>query len=265
MGTIFRNIARSILYTVFPRRIATFMGWHRHQFGAAATLVRLFDPRVWRGRPIGVRNTSIDAVVYVRPGSSDQYVFNQVFLNKEYDLDIGQPAFIVDAGANIGLATVLFAYRFPNATIVALEPDGDNYRVLKENTKRFPNVVAVQKALWSHRTNLRVENPEAENWEFRVIEDDNGHIPAVGIGDVMRECGALFIDLLKLDIEGAEVEVMRSADQWIDSVGVIVAETHDRFRPGSSRAVDDAVRGRDVETQQYGENVVLRIRARDVK
>src|SRR4051812_42045539 len=58
----------------------------------------------------------------------DLQIFAQIFWWKQYNISVPfDPRFIVDLGANIGLASVYFADRFRDATIIALEPENDNY------------------------------------------------------------------------------------------------------------------------------------------
>jgi hypothetical protein len=67
-------------------------------------------------------------------------------------------------------------------------------------------------------------------------------VEAVDVPSLLDGSGAGRIDLLKLDIEGAELEVLRDgADRWIDLVETLVDELHDRFRPGCSEALERAV------------------------
>ena len=58
----------------------------------------------------------------IRIPSGDMFVYHQIYSNNEYDFDVlSPPAVIVDVGANIGLTSMLFASRFPNAKIIAIE------------------------------------------------------------------------------------------------------------------------------------------------
>ena len=72
----------------------------------------------------------------------------------------------------------------------------------------------------------------------------------------MSEYDLKWVDLLKVDIEGAEKEVFGSPDEWIGSVGAIAIELHDRFKPGCSRSFFAAVTAFPVE-QTCGENVFV--------
>jgi Methyltransferase FkbM domain len=86
----------------------------------------------------------------------------------------------------------------------------------------------------------------------------------VTVPEIMREHGLDRIDLLKVDIEGSEMEVFSHADAWIGSVDAISVELHDRFKPGCSSAFFKAVedfpvrleRGEDVFTAR--EETMLR-------
>jgi len=83
---------------------------------------------------IKVRIKKIKAPFFLRLKTTDLPTFDQVFFYKEYDFDTAKsPNIIIDAGANIGLAAIYFANRYPNAKIIALEPEQSNFRILKEN------------------------------------------------------------------------------------------------------------------------------------
>jgi hypothetical protein len=66
------------------------------------------------------------------------------------------------------------------------------------------------------------------------------------------------IDVLKVDIEGAELELFTGPTDWLASVDCVVVETHDRFRPGSDAAVREALAADFVELPRSGENLVFR-------
>jgi tRNA G46 methylase TrmB len=69
---------------------------------------------------------------YLRVPSSDVETFEQIFIRQDYNFDVKKsPKTIVDAGANIGLASLYFASKFPNSNIVAIEPEESNFELLK--------------------------------------------------------------------------------------------------------------------------------------
>ena len=87
--------------------------------------------------------------IYIRNGSSDVHVYKEVIEKEEYDfISSHEPRVIIDAGANIGLAAVYFARKFPNAKIISIEPEKNNFFFLQQNTKNYPNIIVMQAALW---------------------------------------------------------------------------------------------------------------------
>jgi FkbM family methyltransferase len=183
--------------------------------------------------------------VYLRPGTTDVTVFDEVFLQRSYDVSLAErPCFIVDAGANIGLTSVFFAMRYPDATIVSIEPEAGNFEILLRNTRQLRRVQPIKAGLWSGTASLGIRNPGAEVWGFQVYElSEGGGIPAIGVSDILSRFRVPFIDVLKIDIEGAEIEVLNSSPSWIDRVGTLIIELHDRHRPGCTETLESALAG----------------------
>jgi FkbM family methyltransferase len=154
---------------------------------------------------------------------------------------------IVDGGANIGLTSIWFASKFPDARIIAIEPERSNYELLVRNVEPFPNVTTIHAALWCHSGTLVVEDPNdkgAQAFQTRETADSSESVERVRcltVTELMSEHDLERVDLLKVDIEGAEKEVFGSADAWIGSVGAIAVELHDRFKVGCSRSFYEAV------------------------
>ncbi len=177
------------------------------------------------------------APVWLRAKTSDVEVFCQIFGHRELDFYRNPEArYIIDAGANIGLTSVFLAHRCPRAEIDALEIDAENVHVLHLNTAAYPRIRVIEKGLWRTTGYIRILNPNAESWAFMVGEakpSEVGVIPAVAVGDLLRERGLDRIDLLKMDIEGAEREVLsRDFVDWLPAVKVMAVELHDHFAPG---------------------------------
>ena len=213
--------------------------------------------------------------VRLRAGSSDIPTFLQVFARQEYAIELPiPPAYILDLGANIGLAAAYLSGRFPDARIVSVEPDDDNYRMLLANTEGYDQVTAVHAAVWSDPGVVEIVDTTdggapMKSWGFRTVPVGQAprapgrgvrQIRAMTIPEIVREAGFPRIDLLKVDIEGAELELFSQGDlSWIGLVQQAVVETHDRFRPGSTAAVRAALAG--FEETRAGENLVFVRRA----
>lgn len=201
--------------------------------------------------------------ILLRPHTTDVAAFEQIFIGREYDLPIGEmtPKFIIDGGANVGCASVFFAQRFPHAAIWAFEPEGSNYDILERNGKRFSNITTMKAAIWSSDTHVEIENPSDEKWAFRVQQASMGatsRVQALSIPSILKLAGEDRVDILKLDIEGAERELFgRGSAQWIDRVGVIIIELHDWILPGCSEALLNATKGLSWMRSRIGENTIL--------
>jgi FkbM family methyltransferase len=97
-------------------------------------------------------------------------------------------------------------------------------------------------------TKLRIVDLGWRSWAFRTQEagadkqalSDRGLVEASTLDKILSDHKIDVVDILKIDIEGAEKEVFENSAAWIDRVGVIVIELHDSFKAGSGKAVDSA-------------------------
>lgn len=208
-------------------------------------------------KPVGRRVT-------FRLGETDLACAVQVFLEQEYDYPYPtSPKVIVDAGANIGMATLFFAYKYPAATIIALEPEMSNFCLLQENCSGLPKVTLLNAALWSDRRQLKVVDSVASKWSFSVMPASSaevGSIPGISVADILRDYSLNHIDILKMDIEGAEREIFTNgAEHWLDKVGMIVIELHDRFFPGCAQSLYHALQKHEFVQGIHRQSVFIQL------
>lgn len=199
--------------------------------------------------------------IYLRSSSSDINVFSQVIYEREYEIKYRvDPSVIVDCGANIGLATVYLKNKFPNATIIAIEPEPSNFELLKKNTEKYDNIYCLRCGVWNRPTNLRITDHKRGNWGFTVEETDEnepGTIPAISIDEIMHKYNLDHIDILKMDIEGSEQKVFESnADKWLPFVKVMVVEFHDATVKNCAKTFYKALEPYEYETKTLGESVI---------
>ncbi|MFM8478594.1 MAG: FkbM family methyltransferase [Planctomycetaceae bacterium] len=178
--------------------------------------------------------------IFIRQNTSDRDVFEQVFCWNE--LLVGYPAeeinWIIDAGANVGFTTVWFANRFPKATIVAIEPDPENFRMLQTNIKGFgTRIMAVNAAVW-HDDNreLRLSSNafrDGREWSRQFVPPDEQKtsrdsepVRSITLDAVVRQFNIDRIGVLKLDIEGAETLVFKNCGIWVNITSVMIVELH---------------------------------------
>lgn len=230
--------------------------------GTLLWLELLKEKRCKPGEPFSVHVPGIRHAVWLRAHTSDVEVFCQIFAHRELDFYSNRDArYVIDAGANIGLTSVLLANKCPLAKIDALEVDSANIAMLKRNTAAYPNVSVVPLGLWSHACWIKILNPEASSWAFTVGEaeaSDPAAIQATGVADLLANRNLTHVDLVKIDIEGGEVNVLGNrAHGWIDKVDVLAVELHDRFRPGCSDALNQAIGVRSFQRSLSGEYHVI--------
>ncbi len=190
----------------------------------------------------------------------DEWLLKPIFRYREYSLPMKDfsPRFILDCGGNIGMSAVFFANIYPEAKIISLEPDPNNFKLLKLNTSPYPNVECRHCALWDKETNVEVFgiNPAAFR-TYEVDDDEPNAIRTTTVAKLLAESGFDEIDLLKVDIEGAEKEVFGANDvhDWLSKVKVIAIELHDRYKFGCSKALFGAISKYDFFFHIRGENL----------
>lgn len=169
--------------------------------------------------------------LWLRRHNSDLDVLWEVFGKHECDVALqDEPRFIIDGGAYAGYTTACFAHRYPDARIVAIEPDPDNFKLLSRNCAPYQNVSLVNKALWHTPEKLALANSTSQSWSIRARvpqAHETGPVQGVTIPDLMRQFDFRAIDILKLDIEGAETSIFsHKNNSWLGRVNVIIIETH---------------------------------------
>jgi len=210
-----------------------------------------------------IRVPGIKDFIILRQDTSDVAIFDQVFLDGDYDIDFKfQPRTIIDAGAHVGLFSVLMKNQFPDARVVFLEPDESNYEILMKNLSGYSNVQTVHAGLWNSITKLEVvDRYNAGHSALSVMENaEHGTIPAVTITSLMESFGIKTIDVLKIDIETSEKEVfLKNYEEWLPKVRMIIIELHDWLEPGCSRVFFEAINKMFVNysTSVKGENTII--------
>ena len=196
-----------------------------------------------RGSRVEVNVPDLPFPVTLRARTTDASTLRQILRENRFAGSLPDSArFIIDAGANIGLATAYLATRYPSGRVVALEIEPGNVAMLRHNMRGYPNVSVVHAGLWSRTTRLAVQSPSGAEWAFQAAErhaaDATEDVPGLTVSDVMVQFGATHVDILKVDIEGAEREVFGpTAEEWLDRVRLIAVELHDAFLPGCEAIV----------------------------
>jgi FkbM family methyltransferase len=209
----------------------------------------------------------LSSPLYIRSNSTDLLTFHQIFTFKEYEMNLWfKPKFIIDAGANIGLAAVYFTRKHPNAKIIAIEPENSNFEMLKKNSKNYKNIFLHKRALYNQSNLvLNVIDKGYGNWGFITEINDNldsknivETVKTITIDEIIKEYDLEFVDLLKIDIEGGEKELFESNyENWLPKTKCIAIELHDGIKMGSSKSFLKAISKYNFSYHNKGENLVF--------
>jgi FkbM family methyltransferase len=210
-----------------------------------------------------VKPTGCTRKLFLRTRSPDVATYRKVFIDEEYPLSREiSPGTILDCGAHIGLVSIYLANAYPSAKIIAMEPEPRNFKLLVRNVEPYSRITPINAAVWHKNGMIALVDPRNGNWAFRVQEQPGAHdwralgeVRAMSINRIMAEQGLRTIDLLKMDVEGAEKEVFENSGSWIGKVGVISLEIHD-WRRGAREAVMTAVSDFSAGEEQ-GENSIF--------
>ena len=189
------------------------------------------------GQLIALHVPGVRHALYARHGSSDLFVFRQIFIQQEYRCleDVVDPALIVDCGANVGYSGAYFLNRYPSAKVVAIEPEKGNVMLCRKNLAPYGiRAEVLQAAVWPIRSHLRVvrgQYRDGREWATQVEEcsPEDGGMQGMPLTDILERSGHETIDILKVDIEATE-RVLFSRDflPWLQRTRHIVIELHNQ-------------------------------------
>jgi FkbM family methyltransferase len=182
--------------------------------------------------PVKLRLTNeCDAQIAIRPFAGDLFILFEVLMDNCYHipntiLPPEKVRVVLDCGGNIGITALYFAARYPAANIFSIEPDKKNFELLKRNTEAEPRIVAIRGAIVGYPRKTVQLTTGRPAWGNFITEEENGHeVPAVTIDEVLRDYGISRVDLLKVDIEGAERDMFASG-KFMPLIDCVIIELH---------------------------------------
>lgn len=161
----------------------------------------------------------------------------EVFSQHTYYVELFNPSpFIIDAGAHIGMTTLYFKKQFPGAEILAIEPNKTNFKLLEQNVweNGLDGVETTQAALTGSGTQVSLNKDATDSWlstaslHERAWSGEQETVPVTVPSIQLSSLITRHVDLLKLDIEGAEQEVLFEAKEQLPLVKKILMEFHPR-------------------------------------
>lgn len=137
---------------------------------------------------------------------------------------------VIDLGGHAGISAMYFAYNYPAAKIVVLEPHPSNYSQILKNTRRFMNVSVKNVAIGNSCGRADLEDPGLGNDAYRtVFSVDKGSVQVIDMKEILaRYSGPSCIPfIVKCDIEGSEKQLFSSNTEWVARFNVLIIELHD--------------------------------------
>lgn len=170
----------------------------------------------------------------MRASSEDYAAFREIFLYGYYDHDLGQPATILDLGGYCGYTAIAFSARFPQARIAAVEPHPGNFATLTANIKlnHLP-VTLFQAAATVTDGPVRLYLGGGMTHGLMPTHPSTGDeitVEGLSVPTILARLGWDRVDLLKIDIEGAEARLFRAHQPWLARVRTIIGEYHGAYQ-----------------------------------
>ncbi len=151
---------------------------------------------------------------------SFQYILSEQFVNRIYEkhYKIRKGDTVIDVGANIGTFTVMAARKAGDSgRVVAIEPEKKNLKFLRKNIRAngLENVIIVPKGAWSSKTRKKLFLKGLGEHSLLRRTGKSAYVKMDRLDDILESLGIRNVDFIKMDVEGAESEVLKGADRTL--------------------------------------------------
>lgn len=179
---------------------------------------------------VRVRLRMLKHSLLCRPGTTDLVTLMSTFsmLYHRPPTNLPEDAVILDLGANVGFTMVEMASTFPGARIIGVEMDEDNFMLASENIKPFgPRCTVLHAAVWIEDSKVSYEGEDADAFHVKSSTGEGKQqVVSKKIESIEKEFDLNRVDYLKMDIEGAETDIIQSSIKWSDMVQSMKIEIH---------------------------------------
>ena len=210
-----------------------------------------------RGEPQPVRMRALDGrTVHLRPGTSDAQMALDVLSGGYHrpPAEAPPPALIWDLGSNIGLSIADMACAVPGARIVGVELDTANASLARRNLEPWADrVEVIEGAVWPDPGEVTIHAEPGYEAGVRITDGGERKVAAIPLDELLERTGAP--DYVKMDIEGAEREVLDRNTEWAASVRSIKVECHGDYTADQAAA--------DLRTLGFDARPMPQARSRD--
>ena len=166
---------------------------------------------------------------------NELFRLENIFVRKEYgilpNLIPSGPLTVVDIGANIGLFALFMKTVKPECEIICFEPVPQTLKLLRHNLSGHQNIRICPCALSDHSGIARMRLHPTNTGENSIlpagtITADYISVPLLDSAEAFRQIGLTYIDIMKIDTEGCEVEILRSLHDYLPYIGILMLEYH---------------------------------------
>ncbi len=183
--------------------------------------------------------------LYLRLGTTDPYVFFQIFVEEEYNshlLELFYPTAILDFGAYVGYSSYYFHMKFPEAIIIAVEANVQNFRLLEKSLSKYSKITCLHRAISNvDDQDLLISTGKDGHWGSRILHKNvteeiknSSYVKSISLNHIISQHGLNKNGgmMLKCDIEGGELEAFDQTNFDWKVFELIAIETHERDRKG---------------------------------
>jgi FkbM family methyltransferase len=218
------------------------------------------------------KEVSKDGLI-IRPHESDPQVFAQVFGARHHFVGErrtqqlralmtqakkdGRVPVIIDGGANVGYSPIFFSRTYPDATVIAVEPDPATFGIMRRNCEGYANIKLVHGALWKDDNGVTLTNTDDEAWGRTV--QGTGAVASYTIESLLSLVPNADPIIIKLDIEGSEAEVGDCSSDTLRACPCVVVEPHDWMFPDRNTLMPffKTFAGRPTDSLIHGQNIIF--------
>ncbi len=206
------------------------LAWHTKQYAVSES--RSSGTQKNEAIPYSLTLNNRRRVIFLRTYTGDIQIFYAVFWRLIYAFPLrifSNAKTIIDLGAHIGMATLFFKLHAPKAIVYAVEADETNFKMLLKNLEpeiEEHQVIPIHAALAAENKTIYLERSQ-RSYNTRISKQETSlAVTGMNMDRLLSEYNITTIDILKVDIEGAETFLFAEAHAWIGKVQNIIIEIH---------------------------------------
>ena len=165
---------------------------------------------------------------------------------------------IVDCGSNIGSSCLYFSKQFKNSSIIALEPDKDNFEFCKKNIKGN-NFYLLNNAISNIEQTVGFKSNHVDSRASKISNDNKNKIKCLTVNNILTEFNSInyFPYLIKIDIEGYEKNLFIDNYEWLDKFKIVIIELHDWMLPTEGNSTNFVKALSDIMVKKTKRDLIL--------